>query len=95
MARAMQEEDARNSLVYFTDVRDGKEICGFGIDVGRGLPLKTRMIFCRNSEKQQPMLLDESHPLITIRPVTSDERSIHSAYFQNLIAEYIVVVSRK
>lgn len=86
--REMREEDARNSLVYFTDVRDGKNIQGFGIDIGPGLPLKTRMIFCRDSGKPQPMLLDESHPLVTIRQVTVVERSVLAAYFQDLIAKY-------
>lgn len=90
MAREMREEDARNSLVYFTDARDGKDIQEFGIDLGCGLPEKSRRVFwCQFSEISKVSLLDERHPLVTIRSVTSDEQVKFDIYFQWTIRKYM------
>lgn len=74
MAQEMREEDARNSLVYFTDVRDGKNIQGFGIDLGPGLPPRTRRIcsglYFDGLVRDEVALLDENHPLVTIQKLS-------------------------
>lgn len=74
MAQEMREEDLRNSLAYFTDSRDGKDVRGFGIDLGPGLPKNTRLIWhgldFNGLVRKEILLLDENNPLMTFRKLS-------------------------
>src|SRR3989344_2361881 len=67
MAQEMREEVARNNLVCFAD--NSRDIFGFGVVLGPGLPMKSRLLFYRmhnDSQKQNLILLGEDNPLVVI-----------------------------
>lgn len=82
--KEMREEDARNSLVYFTDVRDGKNTRGFGIDLGSDMPQGSRRILYRFEVDAPPFFLDESNPLITLRWISYEKLLVCAQYLFHL-----------
>lgn len=75
MVREMREEDSRSLLVYFTDSRNNKDVRGFGIDLGPGLPKNTRLVsfgwFFDGSVRNELILLDKNNPFVTVQKLSS------------------------
>lgn len=99
--REMNETEARGRIVRFTDNRNKseKDIFKFGIDMGPGLPIKSKLIFYRthhDSQKQNYILLEEENPFVVIQPISYVKLLIHAAHLRKMASEYAPnVLNRK
>lgn len=93
MARKMNETEARGHIVHFTDNRNKseKDIFKFGIDMGPGLPIKSRLVFYRthhDSQKQNYILLEEENPFVVIQPISYVELLVHATHLREMALKY-------
>lgn len=93
MAQETREEDLRNSLVYFTDARGGKDTRRFGIDLGPGSPKNTRQVayglmFFNHSTRTDVILLDENNPLVTVQEFSFAEFLVRARRILKLASQH-------
>lgn len=77
MIPKLNEEEARKRLVCFIDQsKPNKPVVGFGIELGPGLPQRTRLIFYRIGEELNEntvLLLGDNNPFVMIQRISFDD----------------------